>query len=95
VSPQRAFFNACCKSAPAATSFLAPGAGVLAMDELGVTRGNSAGPSVNADAVVPKMNIKAAVNIAERRTNALLENTEPRMLISYSLAKTHFLRRKR
>jgi hypothetical protein len=90
VSPQRALLSASCKLDPDFTTVFAPGAGVLAIDELTETRGNSAGPSVNADAVVPKMNIKAAVNIAERRTNPLLENTETRMLTSYSLVRTHF-----
>jgi hypothetical protein len=48
------------------------------MDELTDTRGNSAGPSVDADATTPKLNINAAVtmNMAACRISALLKNTE-------------------
>jgi hypothetical protein len=64
--------------APAFTTVFAPGAGVLAMDELTDTRGNSAGPSVDANAASPKLNINAAVtmNMAACRISALLKNTE-------------------
>jgi hypothetical protein len=71
-------FSACCKLAPDFTTVLAPGAGVLAMDELTDTRGSSAGPSVDADAATTKLKINIAVtmNIAACRINALLENNE-------------------
>jgi hypothetical protein len=62
------------------------------MDELTATRGNSAGPSVDADAAPPKLNINAAVtmNMAACRISALLENTETRMLTTYSLVESDF-----
>jgi hypothetical protein len=75
----------------------APGAGVLVMDELTDTRGNSAGPSVDADAAAQKLKIKAELTLMkvdDRRTNELLINAETRMLTSYSLVELIFLGRK-
>lgn len=80
MSPQWALFSACCKLAPAGTTVLPPGAGVAAMAEFTDTRGNSAGPSIDADAGAPRLNMKAVVtpiNATECRINATLESTEP------------------
>jgi hypothetical protein len=46
------------------------------MDEFTDTRGNSAGPSIDAEAAAPKLSVKAAVmpmNMPERRISALLK----------------------
>jgi hypothetical protein len=56
----------------------APGAGVLAIDEFTETRGSSAGPSVDADAVALKQNVKAAItlmNMTKPRIRALMSNS--------------------
>src|SRR5208283_513125 len=45
ISPQLASTSADCKSPPAATEIVAPGAGVSASVVLRYTQGNSAGPS--------------------------------------------------
>jgi len=66
---------------------------VLASDEFTDTRGNSAGPSMVANEVAVKLNVKAAVtamNMTERRTNALLQNNGKWMLTTYSLVEIHF-----
>src|SRR5947209_3463950 len=63
------------------------------MDEFTYTRGNSAGPSIDANAVAPKPNVKATVtlmNMTERRINALVGNNENWMLTTYSLVETDF-----
>jgi hypothetical protein len=86
--------SADCKLAPELTTVLAPGAGVLARDEFTVTRGNSAGPSVDANAAAAKLNTKAAVttmNVAECRINAWLGNTGPVIRKTCSLVETVFL----
>jgi hypothetical protein len=63
------------------------------MDELTDTRGNSAGPSMVANAVAPRPNVKAtvtAMNMNERRIHALPRNIESCMLKSYSLVEAYF-----
>jgi len=63
--------------APASTFVFAPGAGVLAIHELTWTRGNSAGPSVDADAIASRLSAKATVtpNLTEYRINLWAKNS--------------------
>src|SRR5215470_12135630 len=79
VSPHDALFRAVCKLPPAATTIVAPGAGVLAMAVLKKTEGSCAGPSepplvVVEAAETDKTSDFDAVTFVASVTVAVIEN---------------------
>jgi hypothetical protein len=66
---------------------------VLAIHELTWTRGNSAGPSVDADAVALKLNVKATVtpNMTEYRLNLRAKNSADEWVFTTAPCVTRFI----